>query len=105
MLLELRIRNLATILQVELLPEPGFNVFTGETGAGKSMLVQAVQFLLGAKADPDLIRTGAEEAAVEARFQAPQLAAWLEEHGLPPEDDLILAAASPPKRPQPGLYQ
>lgn len=90
MLLELRIRNLATISQVELLPEPGFNVFTGETGAGKSMLVQAVQFLLGAKADPDLVRTGAEEAVVEARFQAPHLAPWLEEHGLPPGDDLIL---------------
>ena len=69
MLVELRIKNLAILDQVELLLEPGLNVFTGETGAGKSMVVQAVHLLQGARASEDLIRTGAEAAEVEARFQ------------------------------------
>ncbi len=69
MLTELRIRNLAILDQVELCLEPGLNVFTGETGAGKSMLVQAVHLLQGARASEDLVRTGAAAAEVEARFE------------------------------------
>jgi len=73
MLVELRIKNLAVLDQVELLLEPGLNVFTGETGAGKSMLVQAVHLLQGARASEDLIRTGAAAAEVEARFELSNL--------------------------------
>ncbi len=68
MLSELRIKNLAILDEVALSLKPGFNVLTGETGAGKSMIVQAVHLLLGARASEDLIRHGAEEAVVEARF-------------------------------------
>jgi DNA repair protein RecN (Recombination protein N) len=68
MLTELRIRHLALLEEVDLCLEPGFNVLTGETGAGKSMLVQAVQVLLGARAGEELIRSGADAAVVEARF-------------------------------------
>jgi DNA repair protein RecN (Recombination protein N) len=76
MLAELRIKNLAILDQVEMLLEPGFNVFTGETGAGKSMIVQAVHLLQGARASEDLIRTGAAEAEVEARFETDSQGAW-----------------------------
>ena len=69
MLTELHIKNLAILDQVELLLEPGFNVFTGETGAGKSMIVQAVHLLQGARASEDIIRTGAAETEIEARFE------------------------------------
>ena len=58
MLRLLRIRNLAVIEAVEVEFEPGFNVLTGETGAGKSILVEAVGLLLGARASADLVRTG-----------------------------------------------
>ena len=54
----LRIRNLAVIESVEVEFEPGFNVLTGETGAGKSIVVEAVGLLLGARASSDLVRTG-----------------------------------------------
>ena len=76
MLTELHIKNLAILDQVELLLEPGFNVFTGETGAGKSMIVQAVHLLQGARASEDLIRTGAAEAEIEARFETHAKSPW-----------------------------
>jgi DNA repair protein RecN (Recombination protein N) len=68
MLRFLRIRNLAVIEAVEVEFEPGFNVLTGETGAGKSILVEAVGLLLGARASPDLVRTGEAQATIEAIF-------------------------------------
>ena len=58
MLRFLRIRNLAVIDAVEVEFEPGFNVLTGETGAGKSIVVEAVGLLLGGRASADLVRTG-----------------------------------------------
>jgi DNA repair protein RecN (Recombination protein N) len=70
MLRFLRIRNLAVIEAVEVEFEPGFNVLTGETGAGKSILVEAVGLLLGARASADLVRTGEPQAAIEAIFEA-----------------------------------
>src|SRR5678816_3961801 len=69
MLRLLRIRNLAVIEAVEVEFESGFNVLTGETGAGKSIVVEAVGLLLGARASADLVRTGEPQATVEAIFQ------------------------------------
>jgi DNA repair protein RecN (Recombination protein N) len=68
MLRTLRIRDLAIIDELELVLEPGLNVITGETGAGKSILLQALDLALGGRPDADLVRTGAEEAIVEALF-------------------------------------
>jgi DNA repair protein RecN (Recombination protein N) len=68
MLRFLRIARLAVIDAVEVEFEPGFNVLTGETGAGKSILVEAVGLLLGGRASADLVRTGEELATVEAIF-------------------------------------
>ena len=69
MLRFLRIRNLAVIEAVGVEFEPGFNVLTGETGAGKSIVVEAVGLLLGARASADLVRTGESHAAIEAIFE------------------------------------
>ena len=71
MLRFLSIRHLAVIDRLELEFEPGLNVLTGETGAGKSILVGAVGLLLGGRASADLVRTGEETAAVEAIFETP----------------------------------
>jgi DNA repair protein RecN (Recombination protein N) len=69
MLRFLRIRNLAVIEAVEVEFEPGFNVLTGETGAGKSIVVEAVGLLLGARSSADLVRTGEAHAVIEAIFE------------------------------------
>ncbi|MBM4338433.1 MAG: DNA repair protein RecN [Deltaproteobacteria bacterium] len=68
MLLELRIKNFAIIDEVNLSFSRGFHVITGETGAGKSIILNAVQLLLGDKAGEELIRSSEEEASVEALF-------------------------------------
>jgi DNA repair protein RecN (Recombination protein N) len=69
MLRFLRIRNLAVIDAVEVEFDDGFNVLTGETGAGKSILVEAVGLLLGGRASADLVRTGEPQATIEAIFE------------------------------------
>jgi DNA repair protein RecN (Recombination protein N) len=69
MLRVLRIRNLAVIESVEVEFDPGFNVLTGETGAGKSIVVEAVGLLLGGRASADLVRTGEPQATIEAVFE------------------------------------
>ncbi|HXG56620.1 MAG TPA: DNA repair protein RecN [Vicinamibacterales bacterium] len=71
MLRFLRIQHLAVIDRLELEFEPGFTVLTGETGAGKSILVGAVGLLVGGRASADLVRTGEEQAVVEAIFETP----------------------------------
>ena len=81
MLRFLRIRNLAVIESVEVEFEPGFNVLTGETGAGKSIVVEAVGLLLGGRASSDLVRTGEAQATIEAIFEAP-LSTTAEPHEL-----------------------
>ncbi len=68
MLRTLRVRDLAIIDELELQLEPGLNVITGETGAGKSILLQALDVALGGRPDADLVRTGAEEGTVEVLF-------------------------------------
>ena len=71
MLRFLRIRNLAVVESVDVEFEPGFNVLTGETGAGKSIIVEAVGLLLGDRASSDLVRTGETQATIEAIFEVP----------------------------------
>ena len=66
MLNELTIRNFATIDRLQVSFREGFNVLTGETGAGKSIIIDAVGLLLGGRARPELIRSDTDEASVEA---------------------------------------
>ncbi len=68
MLVDLRVRSLGVIEDVLVRFGPGMTAVTGETGAGKTLLVEALQLLLGQRADPGLVRGGAEEATVEGRF-------------------------------------
>ncbi|HEX3980689.1 MAG TPA: AAA family ATPase, partial [Acidimicrobiales bacterium] len=67
-LVELRVRNLGVIDDVTVDLEPGMTALTGETGAGKTLLVGALGLLLGDRADPAVVRAGADEATVEGRF-------------------------------------
>src|SRR3954471_14971738 len=71
MLTHLRITDFALLDDVEIEFGPGFNVLTGETGAGKSLLVDAVALLRGGRASAEVVRNGAEEARVEAIFEPP----------------------------------
>ncbi len=96
MLTTLRIKNLALVDDLTLELRPGCNVITGETGAGKSIIIGALNLVLGERADRTLIRAGAESCAVEAVFDVAKLrrslASLLEEHGLEPceENQLVL---------------
>ena len=81
MLRFLRIRNLAVVESIDVEFEPGFNVLAGETGAGKSIIVEAVGLLLGDRASSDLVRTGETQATIEAIFEVPG-AAGAEPHEL-----------------------
>ncbi len=92
MLTELRVRDLAVIADVTLPLNPGLNVLTGETGAGKSMLVDALALLLGERASADLVRPGAERAVIEAAFQVehPGVAAAAAEAGVDLEDGRLV---------------
>src|SRR5437899_11295097 len=90
----LRIRNLALVEELEWQLEPGFVAVTGETGAGKSIIIGALQLLLGERADKSLIRTGADLCTVEEVFSGiglQNLDTKLVEDGVEPcENDLIL---------------
>ena len=93
MLLEITIQNLVLLEKLTLEPGPGFNVLTGETGAGKSMLVDALSLVLGGRARPDMVRRGAREAEVEARFEVEpgsRVAAKLEAAGIPCDKELVV---------------
>ncbi len=92
MLRTLHIRDLAIIDELELTLEPGLNVITGETGAGKSILLQALDVVRGGRADADLVRTGADEAVVEAVFGdlPPPVRALLVEAGLTEGEELLI---------------
>ena len=72
MLLELRVENLLLLHRAELQLEPGLNVLTGETGAGKTLLAQALDLLLGGRAPSRIVRPGAREAYVEGVFGLPE---------------------------------
>ncbi|OVE82259.1 hypothetical protein BVY03_01350, partial [bacterium K02(2017)] len=80
MLKELYIKNMAVIDELRLNFENGFQVLTGETGAGKTILVEAIGLILGGKVAKSLIRDGTDEAMVEASFDlqtSPNIKAWL----------------------------
>ena len=89
MLRELRIRDFTIIDDISIMLGQGFNVLTGETGAGKSIIVDALGLLLGEKASPDLIRTGCAEARVEAYFDPADIPA-LADLGIDGSDGIIL---------------
>lgn len=72
MLFELNIRNFAVIEYLRVTFGPGFNVITGETGAGKSVILEALSLLLGGRADPGVVRAGEERACVEGIFEVPE---------------------------------
>src|SRR6478672_3604334 len=90
----LRIKNLALVEELEWQIAPGFTAITGETGAGKSIIIGALQLLLGERADKSLIRTGADSCTVEAIFTGKELSklnARLDEAGIERCDaDLII---------------
>ena len=90
----LRIKNLALVEELEWQVSPGFVAITGETGAGKSIIIGALQLLLGERADKSLIRTGTDICTVEAIFSGDglkKLNAQLAEAGIEPcENDLII---------------
>lgn len=72
MLVELAVRNLGVIERADLVLGPGMTALTGETGAGKTMIVQAVQLLVGGRSEASMVRAGASEAVVEGRFVVPE---------------------------------
>ncbi|MEO8194250.1 MAG: DNA repair protein RecN [Gemmatimonadales bacterium] len=93
MLTELRIRNFAIIESLTLPLSDGFNVLSGETGAGKSIIVGALGFLLGERGSADLIRTGSDKATVEGVFDignAPEIAAMIDERGIEADDGTVV---------------
>ena len=93
MLTELRVRNFAIIEQLTLPLARGFNVLTGETGAGKSIIVGALGLLLGERANTDIVRTGTDKALVEGTFDIadrPELSALLDERGIDVEDATVV---------------
>ncbi|MEA2973078.1 MAG: repair protein RecN [Actinomycetota bacterium] len=82
MLVELHVRDLGVIADLTLVLRPGMTALTGETGAGKTLVVEAIELLVGGRADPVLVRPGADEARVEGRFVAG-------------DDEVVLARAIP----------
>ncbi len=85
MLKELHVRNYAVIDDLRIELQPGLNVLTGETGAGKSLIVGALSLLLGERASSELVRAGEDRALVEGVFdcsRAPELVRMCEEQGI-----------------------
>src|ERR1041385_3759783 len=99
MLTTLRIKNLALVEDLTVELQPGYNVITGETGAGKSILIGGLNLVLGERAERTLIRSGSESCTVEAVFEIKRLKAplgsFLEENGLEPceQEQLVLKRA------------
>ncbi len=90
MLRELHIENIAIIEAADITFRPGFNVMTGETGAGKSIIIDSLDAVLGGRTSRELVRHGAEKARVTAVFDPEGTEQWLEENEIDPEDELIL---------------
>ena len=85
------LRDFVIVQQLDLDLHTGFTVLTGETGAGKSILIDALQLVLGSRADAGVVREGAAQADISAEFDSPaHLHAWLEEGGFALEDTLLL---------------
>ena len=99
MLLQLRIENLATIRELDVEFTAGFSILTVETGAGKSIMIDAILLVLGHRGDPGIIRTGEEHALVEGIFSIPansdqgeqfNIRRELEYSGITLDDELIV---------------
>ena len=82
MLRELHIENIAVIERADIEPGPGLNVLTGETGAGKSIVIDSLQAVLGSRVSRELVRTGAPKASVSAAFSSERAELWLRERDL-----------------------
>ena len=92
MLTELHIENLGVIERLELVLGPGMTAVTGETGAGKTMIVEAIELLVGGRADATIVRPGAAEARVDGRF-------------VTDDDELVLTQSGARRRSVPGLHR
>lgn len=90
MLSLLHIENIAIIESADIQFDPGFNVLTGETGAGKSIVIDAISTVLGQRTSRELIRTGARSARVTAVFTQLAPIPWLPENGVPQGEELLL---------------
>ncbi len=96
MLRELHIKNFSIIDEVSIEFEKGFNVITGETGAGKSIIINALSLAIGERASQDVIRSGEEEAVIEAFFEVspdlipPDIYNSLQDQSIDIDDGLIL---------------
>lgn len=90
MLRLLHIENIAVIEQADILFEDGFNVLTGETGAGKSIVIDAISAILGERAYRDMIRTGKNKASVRAIFDRVPELSWFAENDVPYEEELTV---------------
>lgn len=86
----LHIENIAVIECADISFHKGFNVLTGETGAGKSIVIDAISAILGERAYRDMIRTGADKASVRAIFSNVDHSTWFEEHGVEYESELVI---------------
>src|SRR5690348_13105356 len=95
MLVELSIHNIAIIDRLRIAFEPGMNALTGETGAGKSIIIDALGAVVGGRTSPDMLRSGEDRARVEAVFDLsgrsdPALMGLLEEAGIEMEDCTLI---------------
>lgn len=91
MLRRIALRDFVIVRELELDLAAGFSVLTGETGAGKSILIDALQLALGARADSSVVREGAARAEITAEFDLPQaLAPWMHEAGFEADDALLV---------------
>ena len=90
MLSLLHIENIAVIEQAEISFDRGFHVLTGETGAGKSILIDAISAILGERSYRDMIRTGTEKASVRAIFTNVPEYPWFEENGVEYDSDIVI---------------
>jgi DNA repair protein RecN (Recombination protein N) len=108
MLEELTVRNFALIDSLSLSFEGGLSILTGETGAGKSIIVGSLSFLLGGKADVEVIRTGAEEASVSAVVSLGEgsgdAALWLAARDIPAEDGKVIVRRNIKTSGRGGIY-
>ena len=90
MLRLLHIENIAVIEQAEITFDKGFNILTGETGAGKSIVIDAISAILGERAYRDMIRTGAQKSSVQAVFCDVPHVPWFDENGVEHDTELII---------------